>query len=86
MIDLGLIIAIIGSTFTIIASMFALFLWVRTEANADRRQIANERSGDRKEIADILKEIKDETIEFHKKIYILEERFLQIKEKELNRN
>lgn len=39
--DVGLIIAIVGTGFGIIAVTIALFLWNRTEANADRRDIYN---------------------------------------------
>ena len=39
--NLGLIISISGGVFTIVAAMVAMMLWVRGEANADRRDIVN---------------------------------------------
>jgi len=39
--NLGLIVALLGSAFTIVAAMIAMMLWVRSEANADRRDIVN---------------------------------------------
>lgn len=37
--DLGLIIAIVGSAMAIVGVMIALFLWVRGDSNADRRDV-----------------------------------------------
>jgi len=39
--NLGLIVALLGSAFTIVAAMIAMMLWVRSEANVDRRDIVN---------------------------------------------
>lgn len=39
---LGLIIALLGSAFTIVGAMIAMMLWVRSEANSDRRAMADE--------------------------------------------
>lgn len=39
--NLGLIIALCASVFTIVAAMIAMMLWVRSEANSDRRDIVN---------------------------------------------
>lgn len=47
----------------LIASNFGLFLWVRNESSADRR-----------EIAQILREIKDEQKDFHGRLCAIEER------------
>lgn len=63
--DLGIILAIIGSTFGIIT----VLIWLRTEANADRREISS-----------ILIELKDESKDFHGRLCRLEERYLQILE------
>lgn len=38
MADVGLVIAIIGTGITLVGSMLAIFLWVRSEANSDRRE------------------------------------------------
>ena len=72
--DLGIIIAIVGTGITFIASMIAMFLWLRSEANADRRDTNNIL---REMKANIEKEMKD----FHNRLLILEERYLKIKEK-----
>ncbi len=40
-----------------------VFFWLRSEANADRRQIEN-----------ILREMKDEMKEFHARLLLIEER------------
>jgi hypothetical protein len=59
---LGLIIALIGSAFTIVAAMIAMMLWVRSEANSDRRDIMHL-------ISAIHMEMKD----FHVRLCIIEE-------------
>lgn len=57
--------------FGFIFTIGGLFLWSRTESNADRREIMG-----------ILKEMKDEMKDFHGKLVVLEDRYLRIKEKE----
>ena len=47
---LGIIIAISGSTIGLMTGVIALFLWIRSEANADRRSFQNNREDDRNEI------------------------------------
>ena len=39
--DLGIVICMIGSSVALIGTVMALFLWNRSEANADRRDIVN---------------------------------------------
>jgi hypothetical protein len=39
--DLGLIIAIVGTGIAMVGVTIALFLWNRSEANSDRRDIIN---------------------------------------------
>lgn len=39
--DIGSVIAIVGSAIALIGTVMALFLWNRSEANADRRDIFN---------------------------------------------
>lgn len=68
--NLGLIIAIVGTGITFVGAMVAMFLWLRTEANSDR-----------KDINGILREMKDEMKDFHSRLLILEERYLKNKEK-----
>jgi hypothetical protein len=57
--------------FGFILTIGGLFFWARTESNADRRQMT-----------DILKEMKDEMKDFHARLLVLEDRYLRIKEKE----
>jgi len=58
-----IIMSIAGCTFTLIASMIAMMLWVRSEANADRRDIIN-----------LIIAIKDEMKDFHTRLCSIEER------------
>lgn len=51
-------------------TMSALFLWNRSESNADRR----EANADRKEMMNLIKEIKDEMKDFHGRLCAIEER------------
>ena len=48
-----------------------IFFWLRTEANADRREAA----ADRRDILSLIREIKDEMKDFHARLYALEERY-----------
>lgn len=50
-----------------------LFLWLRTEANSDRRDIINI-------ILEMKEEFRIETKDFHGRLCRLEERYLDIKE------
>jgi|31_taG_2_1085359.scaffolds.fasta_scaffold90539_1 hypothetical protein len=50
--------------------VFGLWLWNRTEANADRR-----------ELHQMLREMKDEMKDFHSKLLVLEERYLELRER-----
>ena len=77
--DLGLIIAIVGSAIALISVMTLLFLWVRSEANADRRGLSDVLTKDRRDFIDIarglesaLNEIKLENKDFHFRILEIE--------------
>ncbi len=48
--DLGIIIAIVGSTIGLMTGVIGLFLWIRSEANSDRRYFHDSQAEDRKEI------------------------------------
>jgi len=39
--DTGIVIGMVGSAVTIVGAVMSLFLWNRSEANADRRDIVN---------------------------------------------
>ena len=60
---LGIIIALIGSAFTIVGAMIAMMLWVRSEANTDRRGMQA-----------TVDAIKDEMKDFHSRLIAIEER------------
>lgn len=66
--DIGLIIAIVASAFTIAAVVIALFLWVRSEGNADRRSFYDIQREDRKDLLQISKNIEMEMKDFHRKL------------------
>lgn len=57
--------------FGFILTVGVLFLWSRTEANSDRREIMS-----------VLREMKDEMKDFHGRLLVLEDRYLRIREKE----
>ena len=81
-VDYTIIVTIVISTLTIIISnvgiSVAMFLWVRSEANADRRDISNKLSESKSEttqmIFDMTNTIILESKEFHAKIARIEER------------
>jgi len=50
---------------TIIAANLGIFLWLRTESAADRRQMQTESAADRRDILHLIREIKDELKEHH---------------------
>lgn len=79
--DLTTLIAILGSTFAIIFSMFGSFLWVRSEANTDRISLSNIQKEDRKDLLQIsrnleliMREIQQENKDFHSRLCAIEER------------
>lgn len=53
---------------TILGGNLAIFLWVRTEANADRREIHAAQRQDRQELLEIIRAIKDDMKDFHGKL------------------
>jgi len=59
------VLTIIGAN---IAVIFPLFLWLRSEANADRR----EASADRRDIMQLIREIQNEMKDFHGRLCSIE--------------
>lgn len=57
--------------------VFGMWLWQRTEANADRRQASAETSACRAELLGVLKAIQDEIKDFHGRLCALEEKHRQ---------
>ena len=59
---------------TIIGANIAIFFWLRTESNSDRRQIQQETSADRRDLLQLIREIKEELKDFHGRLCSIEER------------
>lgn len=72
--NLGIIIALSASAFTIIAAMIAMMLWVRAEANADRRAIDADHKLVRRDLIDCVRAIELEMKDFHMRLCLIEER------------
>lgn len=63
-----------SQVFTIVAANVVLFFWLRTESSADRRQIQQETAADRRDLLQLIREIKDELKDFHGRLCSIEER------------
>ena len=61
--------AIGGSFIGMIAVIVSLFLWIRSEANADRRYFQQIQSEDRKDILNLVRSIEQEVKDFHLKMH-----------------
>ena len=79
--DLTTLIAVLGSTFTILAVMISLFLWIRSEANNDRRDMYHIQREDRKDLLQItrnieitMQAIQNEMKDFHNRLCMIEEK------------
>ena len=59
---------------TIVGANIGIFLWLRSESNADRRQMQENAAADRRDILGLIREIKDELKEFHGRLCAIEER------------
>ena len=57
---LATLISVIAGTFTMIAVIVSLFLWLRSEANADRRHFQDIQKEDRKDLLQMVSAIKEE--------------------------
>jgi len=66
--DLGIIIAIIGSAVAIIGVVMAMMFWVRTESNSLR----SEAKEDRKDILNLIRAIENEMKDFHYRLLEIE--------------
>lgn len=60
--------------FTIISANLAIFLWLITESNSDRRQMQKEAAAYRRDILTLIREIKDENKEFYGRMCAIEEK------------
>jgi len=71
---LTIILTLGGLFFAGIAVLISLFLWLRSEANSDRRHITQIQSEDRKDILSLIRAIETEIRDFHQRLYSLEEK------------
>lgn len=63
--ELGIIIAIVGSAVAIVGTVLTLFLWVRGEANSDRKDLSNDIKELRIDLITVMRGISDEMKDFH---------------------
>jgi len=61
--DMPTIFTLMGCTFAIVAVMISMFLWNRSEANMDRRDMVK-----------LIQEIHDEMTDFHTRLVEVEKR------------
>jgi hypothetical protein len=66
--DLGIIIAITGSTVAIVGTVLAMMFWVRNESNALRADAKE----DRKDLLQISRNIENEMKDFHYRLLEIE--------------
>ena len=70
--DWNQVLTIVGTNIALIfvslGSTISLFIWTRTEANSDRRQIQEEMRVNREETMTLIKEIQAEVKNFNQKI------------------
>jgi hypothetical protein len=64
--EIGILLSIYGGFLAVIAINIMLFLWNRSESNADRRDLSNA-------IMNLTKEMKDEMKDFHGRLCQIEE-------------
>ena len=76
--DIGIIIAIVGTGVTFVASMVAMFLWNRAEARSDYKHLENRTNVILESIRQDMKDFNDrwiqETKDFHGRLCAIEER------------
>lgn len=66
------IIAVIACTGTTIGFMIGLFIWLRTEASADRREMHAIQRQDRQELIGIMNAIKEDMKDYHARLCVIE--------------
>lgn len=71
-IDVATLIAVIASPFAILAVVIALFLWLRSEGNADRRHFLEIQKEDRKDMLQMITAIKEDAKDFHYRLLEIE--------------
>lgn len=71
--EFNTLVTILASTGAIIVSMFTMFLWVRAEANNDRRAMQAIQREDRKDLLELIQTIQLEMKDFHARLCIIEQ-------------
>lgn len=77
-IDIATLIAVVSGTFAILATMISLFLWLRTEANADRRHFQDLQREDRKDLLEISNQIRESVDAIQSEVKDFHQRLLKI--------
>jgi Flp pilus assembly protein TadB len=72
--DVGIIIAIVGSTMAIIGVVMSMMFWVRSEANLLR----SEAKEDRKDLIQISRNMEIEMKDFHQRLIDVEKQRIKI--------
>lgn len=77
--DLGIIIAIVGSAIAIIGVTITMMLWIRSESRSDWRNLQDQITGDRRDFIHVIRsielaigEIKSENKDFHFRLLEIE--------------
>ena len=81
----SLVFSIVGGTVAIVAAMIGMMLWVRSEANSDRHKFEQETKELRRDLVDVMRELKEdgyrfreemilEMKDFHNRLCLIEER------------
>lgn len=77
-IDIATLISVIAGTFTMIAVIISLFLWLRSEANSDRRNMQEIQREDRKDLLQMGKNIESMVLAIESEIKDFHYRLLEI--------
>jgi uncharacterized protein YlxW (UPF0749 family) len=79
--DLGLIIAIVGTGIGIIAVVLAMFFWVRSEANDDRRNMQDIQREDRKDLLQLTRNIENAVYAIQNEMKDFHNRLIEVQKK-----
>lgn len=60
---------------TIVGANIGIFLWLRSESSADRRQMQQDAASDRRDLLQIIREIKEEMKDFHTRLALQDQEF-----------
>lgn len=79
--DLSLVIAIVGSAIAIVGVVVGMFLWLRGEANSDRRKFDEIQREDRKDLLQISKNIENAIYAMQNEMKDFHYQLLEVKRK-----